>query len=144
MQARIEQRKKMSTTFSSLNGIEDHYDGVFKDNTKKKVMNNDFLNGLKLVDVPDSDDECYFWKLFIWYSYHYVTIIIYNNHWCIYFLSENVFSFLFWILIWVGFLPWYLSSSSWIGFLWGYTSPSSPKIPLFSLISLMVNGCSAR
>ena len=60
MQARIEQRKKMSTTSTSFKGIEDHYDGVFKDNTKKKVMNHDFLNGLKLVDVPDSDDECYF------------------------------------------------------------------------------------
>jgi hypothetical protein len=60
MNAKIEQIKKMSTTLSSFKGIEDHYDGAFIDNTKKKVMNNDFLNGLKLVDVPDSDDECYF------------------------------------------------------------------------------------
>ena len=41
--------------------IEDHYDGTFKEKIEpKKVLDEQFLEGLKLADVPDSDDECYF------------------------------------------------------------------------------------
>ena len=41
--------------------IEDNYEGTFKDKTEpKKVLDEQFLEGLKLADVPDSDDECYF------------------------------------------------------------------------------------
>ena len=41
--------------------IEDHYEGTFKDKTEpKKVLDEQFLGELKLADVPDSDDECYF------------------------------------------------------------------------------------
>lgn len=41
--------------------IEDHYDGKFNDKAEpKKILDEQFLEGLKLADVPDSDDECYF------------------------------------------------------------------------------------
>ena len=40
--------------------IEDHYDDNFKDKTAKKVLDEEFLKELKIADVPDSDDECYF------------------------------------------------------------------------------------
>ena len=64
---KLEERKKnrMNKTkegfYKPEAGIEDHYDGVFKDKTEnKKVLDEQFLEGLKLADVPDSDDECYF------------------------------------------------------------------------------------
>ena len=34
--------------------------GVDKADEQKKILDDDFLGDLKLVDVPDSDDECYF------------------------------------------------------------------------------------
>ena len=51
-------------------GIEDDYDGINLKNKGKgadnefaeapKILGDDFMNELKLADVPDSDDECYF------------------------------------------------------------------------------------
>lgn len=31
-----------------------------KEEAAPVILNNDFLNDIKLVDLPDSDDECYF------------------------------------------------------------------------------------
>ena len=47
--------------------IEDNYEGFDAGEDKKevpkeepKVLDDDFLGELKVVDIPDSDDECYF------------------------------------------------------------------------------------
>jgi hypothetical protein len=48
--------------------IEDDYEGVSMANKKKelkldsepKILDDGFLGALKMADVPDSDDECYF------------------------------------------------------------------------------------
>ena len=64
---KLEERKKnrMNKTkegfFKPEREIEDHYQGTFKEKIEtKKVLDEQFLEGLKLADVPDSDDECYF------------------------------------------------------------------------------------
>ena len=48
--------------------IEDNYEGFKgeeaqpkRDSMAAKILDDDFMADLKLVDVPDSDDECYFW-----------------------------------------------------------------------------------
>jgi hypothetical protein len=41
--------------------IQDNYgDLVIKTDSKPKILDDDFMGELKLADVPDSDDECYF------------------------------------------------------------------------------------
>ena len=47
---------------SSASVIEDNYEG-FADK-KPLLLNDEFLDDLKVMEVPDSEDECYFWKLF--------------------------------------------------------------------------------
>jgi len=41
--------------------IHDNYDGGVGEKKEEKmgILDDDFLGDLKLVDVPDSDDECY-------------------------------------------------------------------------------------
>ena len=58
----------MNTTASSnFSVIKDNYTGEAdpedkKENKdRKKIIDDDFLGDLKAIDVPDSDDEMYFW-----------------------------------------------------------------------------------
>ena len=42
-------------------GIVDNYgDLVLNTESKPKILDDDFMGELKLAEVPDSDDECYF------------------------------------------------------------------------------------
>ena len=47
------------STTSKFSVIQDNYEGFGNVKQEKSVLNDDFLGDLKLVDVPDSDDECY-------------------------------------------------------------------------------------
>jgi hypothetical protein len=41
--------------------IQDNYsDFEVKSNAKPKILDDDFMGELRLAEVPDSDDECYF------------------------------------------------------------------------------------
>ena len=41
--------------------IQDNYtDLVMNTDSKPKILDDDFMGELKLAEVPDSDDECYF------------------------------------------------------------------------------------
>lgn len=53
-----EQKLMNASTSSKFSVIQDNYEG-FGDAKQKTILNDDFLGDLKLVDVPDSDDECY-------------------------------------------------------------------------------------
>ena len=57
------QKKMNATSSSSFSVIKDNYEGFSadqKDDGDNKILNDDFLDNLKAVDVPDSDEECYF------------------------------------------------------------------------------------
>ena len=63
MEARLQKRKskkevdlKEEEDGSSL--IEDSYEGFQE--KKPLLLNDEFLDDLKVMEVPDSDDECYF------------------------------------------------------------------------------------
>jgi hypothetical protein len=46
---------------TNVSVIQDNYgDLVINANKKPKILDDDFMGELKLADVPDSDDECYF------------------------------------------------------------------------------------
>jgi len=47
------------STTSKFSVIQDNYEGFGNVKQEKSVLNDDFLGDLKLVVVPDSDDECY-------------------------------------------------------------------------------------
>lgn len=56
----------MNVTGMNFNVVKDGYSGGLdidqkpSEDDKKKILDDDFLGDLKAVDVPDSDEECYF------------------------------------------------------------------------------------
>ena len=59
---------KKDETKQTYSVIQDNYDGLVDSSDKKvseakqepSVLDDDFMNQIKAVDVPDSDEECYF------------------------------------------------------------------------------------
>lgn len=71
--AKRKEKQELRATGMNFNVIKDNYDGNIDDKEsttdatkkdedveRKKILDDDFLGDLKAVDVPDSDDECYF------------------------------------------------------------------------------------
>ena len=61
-----ESKKKRVDESIDLGGtaiIEDNYGDLVMKEEKPKILDDDFMGELKLAEVPDSDDECYFWNL---------------------------------------------------------------------------------
>ena len=66
--AQRKEKQNMGTTGMNFNVIKDNFDGNMdgdnkeddKKEEKKMILSDDFLGDLKMVDVPDSDEECYF------------------------------------------------------------------------------------
>lgn len=59
--AKITSAEVDETIDNEKSAIEDNYtDFVVTNNEKPKILDDDFMGELKLADVPDSDDECYF------------------------------------------------------------------------------------